>query len=131
MSWTSMFKWVMFGEILLPSSYLSKHSPLKHTCSWHGKLIVLWTLNRQAKISLRTFLNCYWQNLMSWRDTGHHLQGFLNSSKGWGESEILMGKIFYQVKETWGDVILAIRTFFKANNSFLWILNNKIKINMT
>ena len=26
--------------------------PLKHTCSWHDKLIVLWILNRQAKISL-------------------------------------------------------------------------------
>ena len=32
--------------------YLSKCSPLKHTCSWHDKLIVLWILNRQAKISL-------------------------------------------------------------------------------
>ena len=31
-SWTSMFK---------------------HTCSWRDKLIVLWTLNRQAKICLR------------------------------------------------------------------------------
>ena len=40
-----------------------------------------------------------------------------------GESEILMEKIFYQVKETWGDVILVIRTFFKAKNSFLGILN--------
>ena len=29
--------------------YLSKCSPLKHTCSWHDKLIVLWILNRQAK----------------------------------------------------------------------------------
>ena len=27
--------------------------PLKHTCSWHDKLIIiLWILNRQAKISL-------------------------------------------------------------------------------
>ena len=25
---------------------------LKHTCSWHDKLIVLWILNRKAKISL-------------------------------------------------------------------------------
>ena len=30
--------------------YLSKRSPLKHTCSWPDKLIVLWILNRQAKI---------------------------------------------------------------------------------
>ena len=28
--------------------------PLKHTCSWHDKLIILWILNRQAKISLCT-----------------------------------------------------------------------------
>ena len=83
MSWTSMFKWATFREILLPSSekylrntymyikthygetilakirklektmikyssyaqwwekYLSKRSPLKHTSSWHDKLIVL------------------------------------------------------------------------------------------
>ena len=34
--------------------------------------------------------------------------------------------------ETWGGVILNIRTFFKAKNSFLWILNIiKIQINMT
>ena len=32
--------------------YLSKRSPFKHTCSWHDKLIVLWILNRQAKIFL-------------------------------------------------------------------------------
>ena len=54
-----MFKWATFREILLPSSgrwwekYLSKHSPLKHTCSWRDKLIVLWILKRQAKIFLR------------------------------------------------------------------------------
>ena len=28
-------------------------------------------------------------------------------------------------------VILTIRTFFEAKNSFLWILNIKIKISMT
>ena len=32
--------------------YLSKRSPLKHTCSWRDKLIVLWILNREAKIFL-------------------------------------------------------------------------------
>ena len=36
-----------------------------------------------------------------------------------GESEIPLEKILYQVKETLGDVILVIRTFFKAKNSFL------------
>ena len=29
--------------------HLSKRNPLKHTCSWRDKLIVLWILNRQAK----------------------------------------------------------------------------------
>ena len=29
---------------------LSEHSLIKHTCSWRDKHIVLWTLNRQAKI---------------------------------------------------------------------------------
>ena len=33
--------------------YLSKLSPLKHTCSWRDKLVVSWILNRQAKIFLR------------------------------------------------------------------------------
>ena len=32
--------------------YLSKRSLITHTCSWHDKLVVLWTLNRQAKIFL-------------------------------------------------------------------------------
>ena len=31
----------------------SKRSLIKHTCTWREKLIVLWTLNRQAKIFLR------------------------------------------------------------------------------
>ena len=33
--------------------HLSKRNPLKHTCSWRDKLILLWILNRQAKIFLR------------------------------------------------------------------------------
>ena len=33
--------------------YLWKRSPLKHTCSWRDKLIVLLILNRQAKVFLR------------------------------------------------------------------------------
>ena len=32
--------------------YLSKRSPLKRTCSWRNKLIVLWIRNRQAKVLL-------------------------------------------------------------------------------
>ena len=35
--------------------YPSKHSLIKHTCSWRDKLIVLLTLNRQAKIFSRIF----------------------------------------------------------------------------
>ena len=36
----------MFNDLL-------KRSLIKHTCSWRDKLIVLWKLNRQAKIFLR------------------------------------------------------------------------------
>ena len=37
---------------------LSKCSLIKHTCSWCDKLIVSWTLNRQAKIFLRIETLC-------------------------------------------------------------------------
>ena len=33
--------------------YLWKSSLIKHTCSWRDRLIILWTLDRQAKIFLR------------------------------------------------------------------------------
>ena len=36
--------------------YLQKRSLIKHTCSWRDKLIILWTLKRQAKIFLRISL---------------------------------------------------------------------------
>ena len=39
--------------------YLSNRNPLKHTCSWRDKLIVLWTLNRQAKISFRITISSW------------------------------------------------------------------------
>ena len=66
------------------------------------------------------FFNCYWQNL-SWRDTGHHLQVFLNSRKGWwwggGGLEILMEQL---------------EPFSKLKAAFCeyWTLI-EIKINMT
>ena len=37
--------------------YLSKRSLIKQSCSWCDKLIVLWTLNRQAKIFLRKLID--------------------------------------------------------------------------
>ena len=43
----------MMGEVFQFSlTYFSspKRSLIKHTCSWHDKLIVLWTLHREAKI---------------------------------------------------------------------------------
>ena len=42
--------------------YLSKRSALKHTCSWHDKLIVLWILNRQTKMFLHS--NTIYQKCM-------------------------------------------------------------------
>ena len=61
------------------------------------------------------------------------VQGFPNSSKGWGWGirNFAEGDFFYQVAGTWGEVILAIWTFFKAKNSFLWILSSNFKISMT
>ena len=52
-----LLKYLSMVEVSLEVSrwweeYLSKRSPLKHSCSWHDKLIVLWILNRQAKIFL-------------------------------------------------------------------------------
>ena len=66
------------------------------------------------------------QNPVNWCLTNP--LGFPNSGKGWGEgggggSEILLGEFVYWVKETWGGMILTIRTFFEAKKSFLWILN--------
>ena len=34
--------------------FLSRRNLFKHTCSWRVKLIVLWTLNRQAKMFLHS-----------------------------------------------------------------------------
>ena len=54
-------KW--WGSIL-------KRSLIKRTCSWLNKLLVLWTLNRQAEIFLRT---AYWIMKISWK---HHPEGW-------------------------------------------------------
>ena len=53
--------------------YLSKRSLIKHVCLWNNKLIVLGTLNRQAKIFLRI---AYWIMKISWK---HH-------TGGWGKN---------------------------------------------
>ena len=45
--------------------------------------------------------------------------------------EISLGGSFYQAMGAWGGVVLNNQTFFKAKNSFLWILNIKIKSSMT
>ena len=42
----------------------------KYTCSWRNKLIVLWTLNRQAKIFLHT---ANWIMKINWK---HHTGGW-------------------------------------------------------
>ena len=44
----------------------SNHSLNEHTCSWHDKLISLWTLNRQAKIFLRTWVSPIWRQNKIW-----------------------------------------------------------------
>ena len=59
--WLKTYSWYLFKKSIKTYSwyfsrwwekYLSKRSLIKHTCSWRDKLIVLWTLNRQAKIFL-------------------------------------------------------------------------------
>ena len=56
----------MVGDLILTNKILSNiislscHEQvnlLKLTCSWHDKLIILWILNRQAKISLCKILS--------------------------------------------------------------------------
>ena len=73
-------------------NYLSKRSLIKRTCSWR-EVIVLWTLNRQAKIFLRT---AYWIIKICWT---HH-------TGGWGENtskKLLQGqdgkKLFRRTKK--------------------------------
>ena len=43
--------------------------------------------------------------------------------RGGGDWKFYWGKFFYWVKGTWSGMILMIRTFCKAKNSFLWMLN--------
>ena len=69
--------------------HFSKRSLIKHNCSWRDKLIVLWTLNRQAKIFLRT---AYWIMKISWK---HHTGGWSKniSKKG---CKVKMVRIFFE-----------------------------------
>ena len=46
----------------------------------------------------------------------------------WGESEILLGEFFYQVKGTWVGAILMIQTFFKAKTAFCEYWTSKSKL---
>ena len=48
-------------------------------------------------------------------------QGFPNS--GMGGIGNFTGRGGFFLKRTWGGVILMIQTFFKAKNSFPWMLN--------
>ena len=45
-----------------------------------------------------------------------YVQGFPNSRKEWREEirNFIGIEFFYQVKETWGGVVLNFQTFFKA-----------------
>ena len=83
--------------------YLSKHSPIKGTCSWRDKHFVIWTLKRRAKIFLRT---AYWTMKISWK----HPTG------GWGK---IFEKNPYKVKIRWN--------FFVKRKKF----SKKYKISIT
>ena len=66
-----MICWWRLFKALWWEKYLSKSSLLKHTCSWLDKLIVLWILNRQAKIFLRIVL----ASLAKWLSVFYELSG--------------------------------------------------------
>ena len=55
---------------------LSKCSPLKQTCSWYDKLIVLWILNRQAKICLCILNKIQGQGLKEESDDDNEAKAF-------------------------------------------------------
>ena len=91
------------------------------------------SVNREDKSSVKTKFQ-----KMSWLIFGwcmaHQLElgiqkGFPNNSKEWEGIRNISGGIFLLGGGTLGRVILATKTFFKAKNSILWILNIKITMN--
>ena len=50
-------------------------------------------------------------------------QKALRGGGEWNPPKILLGGLFYWLVEFWGEVYLTIRTFFKAKNTILQILN--------
>ena len=91
---TSYFSLMFLGYILLLKVFLimlcfntislSCHEQVwtfKHTCSWHDKLIVLWILNRQAKIFLRML--CFLNNLF--KGKSEVSVKYLKSANQWSE----------------------------------------------
>ena len=50
MSWS--LSYILVHDMLNMLNILVHNKFIIHTCSWHDKLIILWILNRQAKISL-------------------------------------------------------------------------------
>ena len=71
----------------LNKKYLSKRSLIKHTCSWRDRLIVLWTLNRQAKIFLR-ILNI---------SLSHHFPFFKTTINGYMQLKVTVSEVLVSV----------------------------------
>ena len=67
------FKYARHNHLRCPmmEKYLSERSLTKHSCSWRDKLIVLWTLNRQAKIFSRiSYIVC--ESFLLWLTRNFH-----------------------------------------------------------
>ena len=72
--------------------YLSKRSPLKNTCSWRDKLIVLWILNRQEKIFLHT---SFWYLLDRDRSVSSHTR--ILASQMFNDSKDIAKKVLANI----------------------------------
>ena len=93
---------------------------LSGPCSWHDKLIILWTLNRQAKISLSVFQIIryelvtiyslyYYENIRSWHSA---------SKQAVLKSQIWLKTTFSNSKWLWMKTKWDKSTFLQISGDF-------------
>ena len=81
---------------------------------------------RFQKSNKYIFKGFFWPKFSNFsQHTNPSIRLFQIVLRGWGNRNFTEeeGGFFYRVKGTWTGVILTIPTFFKAKNSFFWILN--------
>ena len=87
-------------------SFFSKHTLIKHTCSRRDKLIVLWTMNKQAKKFLRIWVSPIWIQDIIWILV---FARYALSTKVWFAVETSIQKVRYFAviiwKTTWNITI--------------------------